>query len=253
MKLSAFSKFFLFTQFLIKKGSLLQQRCLKLFPLSRTLIVLNDMSFTPSIGFLCSQSNRLEIRLYESFAHLTRMVVLWEQAHLEELILPSASMNISTKTREAKEVARTSRGKASSKHLPKLELSNQHLQPRRKRLKFEDVMHVKNFLMVFVELNMLTFTTFWIQVYGIAFLHHSKAMTYKLRVILGRFIEVDTASLKESWGPYLWVRIEINVTQPLRRGLYFQFHGQCDASSILPLLRYDHTLGAMVPITSNLV
>ncbi|KAF4356804.1 hypothetical protein G4B88_022261 [Cannabis sativa] len=98
---------------------------------------------------------------------------------------------------------------------------------------------------------------------------------------------VDTASLKETWGAYLRVRIEIDVTQPLPRGTGFHFQGmaspvwlefrfenlpdfchfsgrlnhivnhcpeflaKCDSSSAPPPLQYDHTLGAKIRITSN--
>uniref|UniRef100_A0A803PJY5 DUF4283 domain-containing protein n=1 Tax=Cannabis sativa TaxID=3483 RepID=A0A803PJY5_CANSA len=76
-----------------------------------------------------------------------------------------------------------------------------------------------------VTAEMLTSTPFWIQVSGIPFLKRSRALAIKLGEVLGRFIEVDTASLKETWGPYLRVRIEIDVTQPLPRGTGFHFQG----------------------------
>uniref|UniRef100_A0A803NNI9 DUF4283 domain-containing protein n=1 Tax=Cannabis sativa TaxID=3483 RepID=A0A803NNI9_CANSA len=94
-----------------------------------------------------------------------------------------------------------------------------------------------------VTAEMLTSTPFWIQVSGIPFLKRSRALAIKLGEVLGRFIEVDTASLKETWGPYLRVRIEIDVTQPLP--------AKCDSSSAPPPLQYDHTLGAKIRITSN--
>uniref|UniRef100_A0A803PCW2 DUF4283 domain-containing protein n=1 Tax=Cannabis sativa TaxID=3483 RepID=A0A803PCW2_CANSA len=56
-----------------------------------------------------------------------------------------------------------------------------------------------------VTADMLTSTPFWIQVFGIPFLKWSRALARKLGEVLGRFIEVGTASLKESWGPYLRV------------------------------------------------
>ncbi|KAF4385122.1 hypothetical protein F8388_014255 [Cannabis sativa] len=97
-----------------------------------------------------------------------------------------------------------------------------------------------------------------------------------------RVLVVDTTSLKETWGPYLRVRIELDVTQPLPRGTGFHFHGmavpvwlafrfenvpdfchycgrlshivnhcheflaKCDSSSAPPLLRYVHSLGAKI-------
>uniref|UniRef100_A0A803NHU1 Zinc knuckle CX2CX4HX4C domain-containing protein n=1 Tax=Cannabis sativa TaxID=3483 RepID=A0A803NHU1_CANSA len=138
-----------------------------------------------------------------------------------------------------------------------------------------------------VTAKMLTSTLFWIQVSGIPFLKRSWALAIKLGEVLGRFIKVDTASLKETWGPYLRVRIEIDVAQPLPRGTGFHFQGmaspvwlefrfenlldfchfcgrlnhivnhcpeflaKCDSSSAPPPLQYDHTLGAKIRITSN--
>uniref|UniRef100_A0A803QHC1 Zinc knuckle CX2CX4HX4C domain-containing protein n=1 Tax=Cannabis sativa TaxID=3483 RepID=A0A803QHC1_CANSA len=136
-----------------------------------------------------------------------------------------------------------------------------------------------------VTAEALTTTPFWIQVSE--FLKRSRALAQRLGEILGRFIEVDTASLKETWVPYLRVRIEMDVTQPLPRGTGFHFHGmaapvwlefrfenlpdfchycgrlshivnhcheflaKCDSSSAPPLLHYDQSLGAKIRITSN--
>uniref|UniRef100_A0A803Q8S4 Zinc knuckle CX2CX4HX4C domain-containing protein n=1 Tax=Cannabis sativa TaxID=3483 RepID=A0A803Q8S4_CANSA len=138
-----------------------------------------------------------------------------------------------------------------------------------------------------VTAETLSTTPFWIQVSGIPFLKRSHVLAQKLGEVLGRFIEVDTASLKETWGPYLRVRIEMDVTQPLPRGTGFHFHGmaapvwlefrfenlpdfchycgrlshivnhcheflaKCDSSSAPPLLHYDQSLGAKIRITSN--
>ncbi|KAF4404564.1 hypothetical protein G4B88_005950 [Cannabis sativa] len=138
-----------------------------------------------------------------------------------------------------------------------------------------------------VTAEMLTSTPFWIQVSGIPFLKRSRALAQRLGEVLGRYIEVDTASLKETWGPHLRVRIEIDVTMPLPRGTGFHFHGmaapvwlefryenlpdfchycgrlshivnhcpefleKCDSSSAPPLLCYDQSLGAKIRITSN--
>uniref|UniRef100_A0A803QD91 DUF4283 domain-containing protein n=1 Tax=Cannabis sativa TaxID=3483 RepID=A0A803QD91_CANSA len=80
-----------------------------------------------------------------------------------------------------------------------------------------------------VTVESLTTTPSWIQVSGIPFLKRSRALAQRLGEVLGRFIEVDTTSLKETWGPYLRVRIEIDVTQPLR-GTGFQFRGMAARS-----------------------
>uniref|UniRef100_A0A803QQV3 Zinc knuckle CX2CX4HX4C domain-containing protein n=1 Tax=Cannabis sativa TaxID=3483 RepID=A0A803QQV3_CANSA len=112
----------------------------------------------------------------------------------------------------------------------------------------------------FVTVEMLTSTPFWIEVFGIPFLDRSRALARKL---------------------------EIDVTQPLHRGACFHFANMAtpvwlefryknlpdfchycgslshivnhcaefvakyDSSSVPPSLRYDHTLGAKVHITSN--
>ncbi|KAF4391818.1 hypothetical protein F8388_017413 [Cannabis sativa] len=70
-----------------------------------------------------------------------------------------------------------------------------------------------------VTAESLTTTPFWIQVSGIPFLKRSRALAHRLGEVLGRFIEVDTTSLKETWGPYLRVRIEIDPQTTLM-GLY---------------------------------
>uniref|UniRef100_A0A803NIG4 DUF4283 domain-containing protein n=1 Tax=Cannabis sativa TaxID=3483 RepID=A0A803NIG4_CANSA len=49
-----------------------------------------------------------------------------------------------------------------------------------------------------VTVDMLSSTPFWIQVFGIPFLHQSRALARKLGEILKCFIEVDTTSLKET-------------------------------------------------------
>ncbi|KAF4348856.1 hypothetical protein F8388_026188 [Cannabis sativa] len=69
-----------------------------------------------------------------------------------------------------------------------------------------------------VTVDMLSSTPFWIQVFGIPFLHQSRALARKLCEILDRFIK---------------------------------FLAKCDSSSVPPTLCYDHTLKAKVRITSN--
>uniref|UniRef100_A0A803QPQ9 DUF4283 domain-containing protein n=1 Tax=Cannabis sativa TaxID=3483 RepID=A0A803QPQ9_CANSA len=89
-----------------------------------------------------------------------------------------------------------------------------------------------------VTAEMLTSTPFWIQVSGIPFLKRSRALAQRLGEVLGRYIEVDTASLKETWGPYLHVLIEIDVTMPLPRGTGFHFHGM--AAPVWLEFRYEN-------------
>uniref|UniRef100_A0A803P3A5 Endonuclease/exonuclease/phosphatase domain-containing protein n=1 Tax=Cannabis sativa TaxID=3483 RepID=A0A803P3A5_CANSA len=76
----------------------------------------------------------------------------------------------------------------------------------------------------------------WPELSGIPFLKRSRALAQRLGEVLGRFIEVDTASLNETWGPYLRVRIEMDVTQPLPRGTGFHFHA--NPASLAPSSPY---------------
>ncbi|KAF4377141.1 hypothetical protein F8388_017545 [Cannabis sativa] len=89
-----------------------------------------------------------------------------------------------------------------------------------------------------VTADMLSSTPFWIQVFEIPFLHRSRALARKLGEMLSRFIEVDTASLKETLGPYLRVRIEIDVSQPLPRGTGFHLTNM--AAPIWLEFRYEN-------------
>uniref|UniRef100_A0A803QM48 Reverse transcriptase domain-containing protein n=1 Tax=Cannabis sativa TaxID=3483 RepID=A0A803QM48_CANSA len=83
--------------------------------------------------------------------------------------------------------------------------------------------------------------------------------------VLGRYIEVDTASLKETWGPYLrvppvWLEFRY---ENLPDFCHFcgrlshvvnhcpEFLAKCDSSSAPPPLRYDQFLGAKMRVTSN--
>uniref|UniRef100_A0A803Q330 DUF4283 domain-containing protein n=1 Tax=Cannabis sativa TaxID=3483 RepID=A0A803Q330_CANSA len=59
-----------------------------------------------------------------------------------------------------------------------------------------------------VTAEALTTTPFWIQVSGIPFLKRSRALAQRLGEVLGRFIEVDLASLNETWGQYLEFRLK---------------------------------------------
>ncbi|KAM6569413.1 hypothetical protein CsatB_017398 [Cannabis sativa] len=64
----------------------------------------------------------------------------------------------------------------------------------------------------------LKFSPFWIQVYRLPFLSKSRGLAVALGNIIGKFLEVYTDSLNEGWGPFLRIRVNIDVTKPLRRG-----------------------------------
>ncbi|KAF4403063.1 hypothetical protein G4B88_010515 [Cannabis sativa] len=56
--------------------------------------------------------------------------------------------------------------------------------------------------------------------------------------VVSSSVNLDTASLKETWGPYLHVLIEIDVTMPLPRGTGFHFHGM--AAPVWLEFRYEN-------------
>ena len=60
----------------------------------------------------------------------------------------------------------------------------------------------------------LTTIPFWVQVYRLPFLSRTWALAQKVGEWLGTFIEVDFASLLDGWGPYMRVRVSIDITKP---------------------------------------
>ncbi|KAM6553385.1 hypothetical protein CsatB_014147 [Cannabis sativa] len=64
----------------------------------------------------------------------------------------------------------------------------------------------------------LKFSPFWVQVYRLPFLSKSRGLAKALGNIIGEFLEVFTDSLNEGWGPFLRIRVNLDVTKPLRRG-----------------------------------
>ncbi|KAF4373893.1 hypothetical protein F8388_007799 [Cannabis sativa] len=63
-----------------------------------------------------------------------------------------------------------------------------------------------------------TITPFWIQVYRLPFLSKSEALAKLLGNLIGTFIEVHEDSLNEGWGPFLRMRVGIDVSKPLLWG-----------------------------------
>ncbi|KAM6547166.1 hypothetical protein CsatB_018842 [Cannabis sativa] len=64
----------------------------------------------------------------------------------------------------------------------------------------------------------LKFSPFWVQVYRLPFLSKTKGLAKALGNIIGEFIDVHEDSLHEGWGPFLRIRVKLDVTKPLRRG-----------------------------------
>uniref|UniRef100_A0A803QPD8 CCHC-type domain-containing protein n=1 Tax=Cannabis sativa TaxID=3483 RepID=A0A803QPD8_CANSA len=66
-------------------------------------------------------------------------------------------------------------------------------------------------------------TPFWIQVFWLSFLSKSEALAKILGNMIGTFLEVHEDSLNEGWGPFLRMRVEIDVSKPLLRGQFVPF------------------------------
>ncbi|KAF4357228.1 hypothetical protein F8388_017440 [Cannabis sativa] len=67
-------------------------------------------------------------------------------------------------------------------------------------------------------LESYTLTPFWIQVFRLPFLSKTEALAKILGNMIGKFLEVFEDSLNEGWGPFLRMRVEIDVSKPLLRG-----------------------------------
>uniref|UniRef100_A0A803P0N0 CCHC-type domain-containing protein n=1 Tax=Cannabis sativa TaxID=3483 RepID=A0A803P0N0_CANSA len=68
------------------------------------------------------------------------------------------------------------------------------------------------------DVNNLSSTHFWVQIYRLPFLSKSKLFATALGNIIGEFIDVHEESLDEGWGPFLRIRVRLLVNKPLLRG-----------------------------------
>uniref|UniRef100_A0A803P1S7 Reverse transcriptase domain-containing protein n=1 Tax=Cannabis sativa TaxID=3483 RepID=A0A803P1S7_CANSA len=64
----------------------------------------------------------------------------------------------------------------------------------------------------------LTFTPFWVQIYRLPFLSKTRTLAIALGNIIGEYKDVFEDSLNEGWGPFLRVRVLLDVLKPLKRG-----------------------------------
>uniref|UniRef100_A0A803P5M6 Uncharacterized protein n=1 Tax=Cannabis sativa TaxID=3483 RepID=A0A803P5M6_CANSA len=64
----------------------------------------------------------------------------------------------------------------------------------------------------------LTFTPFWVQIYRLPFLSKTRTLAIALGNIIGEYKDVFEDSLNEGWGPFLRVRVLLDVSKPLKRG-----------------------------------
>uniref|UniRef100_A0A803PD70 Zinc knuckle CX2CX4HX4C domain-containing protein n=1 Tax=Cannabis sativa TaxID=3483 RepID=A0A803PD70_CANSA len=69
-----------------------------------------------------------------------------------------------------------------------------------------------------ISSSFLTHTPFWIQVYRLPFMSKTRGLAVALGNLIGEFIEVFEDSLFEGWGPFMRIRVKIDVTKPLLRG-----------------------------------
>uniref|UniRef100_A0A803PM29 CCHC-type domain-containing protein n=1 Tax=Cannabis sativa TaxID=3483 RepID=A0A803PM29_CANSA len=73
------------------------------------------------------------------------------------------------------------------------------------------------------SLESFTITPFWIQVYRLPFLSKSEDLARNIGGLIGNYIDVHEDSLNEGWGPFLRIRVGIDVSKPLLRGQMVAF------------------------------
>uniref|UniRef100_A0A803NTP6 Reverse transcriptase domain-containing protein n=1 Tax=Cannabis sativa TaxID=3483 RepID=A0A803NTP6_CANSA len=69
----------------------------------------------------------------------------------------------------------------------------------------------------------LHYVPFWVQVYGIPFMCKSHDLARFIAMEVGDLIEIDKDTIKEGTGPYMRIRILLDVNLPLRRGMNIKF------------------------------
>uniref|UniRef100_A0A803NK24 Zinc knuckle CX2CX4HX4C domain-containing protein n=1 Tax=Cannabis sativa TaxID=3483 RepID=A0A803NK24_CANSA len=71
--------------------------------------------------------------------------------------------------------------------------------------------------------DQLHYVPFWVQVYGIPFRCKSLDLAKIIASGVGDLIQVDHTTVKEGTGPYLRIRLLIDVNKPIRRGIHVRF------------------------------
>uniref|UniRef100_A0A803Q009 DUF4283 domain-containing protein n=1 Tax=Cannabis sativa TaxID=3483 RepID=A0A803Q009_CANSA len=71
--------------------------------------------------------------------------------------------------------------------------------------------------------NNLHYVPFWVQVYGIPFMCKSHDLARFIAMEVGDLIEIDKDTIKEEIGPYMHLRILLDVNLPIRRGMNIKF------------------------------
>uniref|UniRef100_A0A803QHU2 CCHC-type domain-containing protein n=1 Tax=Cannabis sativa TaxID=3483 RepID=A0A803QHU2_CANSA len=96
----------------------------------------------------------------------------------------------------------------------------------KRRVLAKEPWHFQNHLIIFlapdalqnVTKENLICTPFWVQIYRLPFLSKSRFLAEALGNIIGEFLEVHDDSTNEGWGPFLRIRVKLQVTKPLMRG-----------------------------------
>uniref|UniRef100_A0A803PA23 Zinc knuckle CX2CX4HX4C domain-containing protein n=1 Tax=Cannabis sativa TaxID=3483 RepID=A0A803PA23_CANSA len=69
----------------------------------------------------------------------------------------------------------------------------------------------------------LHYVPFWVQVYGIPFMCKSQELAKFIASEIGDLVEVDQSTVREGIGPYLRIRVLLDVNLPIRRSLNVRF------------------------------
>uniref|UniRef100_A0A803PTP9 DUF4283 domain-containing protein n=1 Tax=Cannabis sativa TaxID=3483 RepID=A0A803PTP9_CANSA len=130
----------------------------------------------------------------------------------------------------------------------------------RRRVLEEQPWHFDKFLIVFTHPDVsptptpdsIRYTPFWIQAHHIPFGRRSPQLAQFIADALGDLIEIYPLSLLENSGPFLRIRVLLDITKPLCRGMTIRFRSIHEQKLIsfkyesLPNFRYfcglmDHT------------
>uniref|UniRef100_A0A803PSF4 Reverse transcriptase domain-containing protein n=1 Tax=Cannabis sativa TaxID=3483 RepID=A0A803PSF4_CANSA len=101
----------------------------------------------------------------------------------------------------------------------------------RRRVLEEQPWHFDKFLIVFTHPDVsptptpesIRYTPFWIQAHHIPFGRKSPQLAQFIADELGDLIEIYPLSLLENSGPFLRIRVLLDITKPLRRGMTIRF------------------------------
>uniref|UniRef100_A0A803NVY3 Zinc knuckle CX2CX4HX4C domain-containing protein n=1 Tax=Cannabis sativa TaxID=3483 RepID=A0A803NVY3_CANSA len=74
-----------------------------------------------------------------------------------------------------------------------------------------------------ILLEKLHYVPFWVQVYGISFMCKSHELAKFIASEIGDLVAVDQSTVREGTGPYLRIRVLLDVNFPITRGLNVRF------------------------------